>query len=179
MFTQKRWHYSVGVCLVMITIALIVWLLATPASAYLGNSGIPVRCIPSAPGGVIPEGADARFNCVAADGTAFVQGQSVPAGYYFLVTDVVITPERLTTVDTAHRVVIRDREANGDMMAELHLEVFRSETRSVNFSTPFLVLNSGHHLTGQHFSMDSFGINVHVAGLLVTNVTYFPGVTSN
>jgi hypothetical protein len=177
MFSQKRWQYLIGVCLVMITVAVTVRLLSMPVAAQLGNSGIPVRCVPDATDEVIPDGGAVYFQCVAADGTAFSDGdQAVPAGYYFLVTDVVMTPNRLTTGDIPHDVRLRDVSPGFDLVAEVRLETFRSETVSVNYTTPFLVLGSGHRLSGEHFSLDGFGVRVYVSGLLVTNVAYLPGV---
>lgn len=98
MFNQRQWQYMVGVCLAVIALAA-VWLLAAPAQAQLGNNAIPVRCSPATQDGII-SGA-AFFRCVAADGTAFGNnGQAVPNGRYLLVTDITLTPDRLTTADT-------------------------------------------------------------------------------
>lgn len=180
MFSQKRWHYLVGVCLAMVAISVTIQILSKPATAQLGNSAIPVRCVPDATDGVIPPGGAAFFHCVGADGTTFDNnGQAVPIGHYLLVTDVVITPVRLTTVDTANEVTLRDVSPGFDVTAEVRLEAFRSQTLSVNYMTPFLVLASGHRLSGEYVSLDNWlGINVYVSGLLVTNVAYLPGVMS-
>jgi hypothetical protein len=181
MFSQKQWRYLVGVCLATVIVAVTIWSLSKPATAQLGNSAIPVRCVPDATDEVIPPGGAAFFHCVAADGTMFDDGgQAVPAGHYLLVTDVVITPVRLTTVDIANEVALRDVAPDFEVTAELRLELFRSETLSVNYTTPFLVLDSGHRLSGEFASTDNWlGISVYVSGLLVTNVTYLPGVMNH
>lgn len=140
----------------------------------MGNSGVPVRCIPDTADGTI--GPASFFRCVAADGTPFGGGQSVPGGYYLLVTDVLLTPARVTTIDTIHEVTLRDVAGNNSVTAELRLEVFRSDTKSLNFTTPFLVLPAGHRLSAEHFGPDTFDVHAYVSGLLVTNVTYMPNM---
>lgn len=104
----------------------------------------------------------------------------MPNGRYLLVTDITLTPDRLTTVDTPHKIILRDVAPNNSVTADLRFETFRSETVSVSYATPFLILESGHRLSAKHLSLvDSFGMNVYISGVLVTNVTYMPSIIRN
>ena len=84
---KANFSRSMLVLVVVLAVLVVIWLMANPVRATLGNYGTPVRCTAIN----INSGQSAFLDCFAADGTPFTDGQRVPSGYYLLVTDVVVT----------------------------------------------------------------------------------------
>ena len=149
-----------------------VWAVVDPVRASLGNRGVPVRCRES--GDFIPIGETLFFDCVAADGTPFTDGQHVPEGYYLLVTDVIVTSaggygkSSLWLYD-----VLEDDTRDYVLKLQSWSDGLGNPTFGFHFTTPYMVLPAGHRLEGENRD-SAVNITVFVSGLLVTNVSYLP-----
>jgi hypothetical protein len=138
---------------------------ASGADAALGTSGVPVHCSRHP----LPNGSNVTLPCFAADGTAFVDGTTVPMGHYLMVTDVVVD----CNIGTASRVVLENALSTGTVDYYLEIsEPTTSPNAHLSFVTPYLVLSAGHRLDAVTYNNNDCYIGA--SGLLVTNATYLP-----
>lgn len=159
--------------LVVILVGLgATWLVSGTARAALGNQGIPVRCYTSS-GGIAP-GDDVFLTCVPAAPPSFVGSQRVPDGYYFLVTDVMVTPLANTT--SAERVDFYLFNAYGtnSRSSLYHFRSVDGATSGQHFNVPLYTLTPDHRLEVQAFNANAVSFNIYVTGLLTNNVNYLP-----
>lgn len=140
-------------------------------SASLGNYSVPVRCFKS---GNLAPGGQAFYSCVAADGTAFPEGQRVPTGYYLLVTDVLITPDAGTALTGITDITVYDGYGTNNRNTHFRLRNTQATTFGYNFGAPYLVLSAGHRLDVTSAAFSAYGADVRISGLLVTNLDYLP-----
>lgn len=142
--------------------------LVRPTHASIGNSGTPIAC---AARGLDPSGGfnfvQSPFSCVMADGTRLMSA-TVPSGYYFLVTDVVLSRQLPTTQPTS---VTLCAQPKGIGACDNMLRIQASE----HFVTPYLILAAGRVLEAANDN-SAQGLDVYVSGLLVTNVSYVPSL---
>jgi len=145
------------------------------ARAALGNNGVPVRCEIEIEGGApLDPGYGTFFNCVASDGTLFNDGgQQVPKGYYFLVTDILVTPIHPHSTQTAGYIKFSLRDKEGEIIEySMDFEDLSGNTISEHFTAPYFVLLANHKLWGGNWS--DFAVRMYISGLLVTNLNYLP-----
>jgi hypothetical protein len=148
------------------------WLVSGNARAALGNQGVPVRCYTSSAG--VAPGGDIFLTCVPAAPPGFVSSQRVPTGYYFLVTDVMVTPQASTT--TAERVdfYLFDAYGTNSRSSSYHFRSVDGASSGQHFSVPLYTLTADHRLEVQAFNANDVGFDIYVTGLLVNNVNYLP-----
>jgi hypothetical protein len=159
----------------MVLILGIVLLAPTRAEAALGNTGIPARCYN------IGFSSPMTLTCITPTGsiTNFVSGQRVPTGYYFVVTDIMITPNAGTnSTDALVDFDLKDAYGAGSLQSSNHFRNLEAGTFGQHFNAPMWVLLPDHYLlvTTRISNQQSFEIRVN--GLLVTNLNYIPLVNS-
>ena len=108
MKTNRKWYVlslviTVAVCL------LAVWLVGRPTRAALGNSGTPVYGRLIAP---LPQSETRTLLLYAADGTPFQNNETVPAGKYLLITDIMLTPDGGTDSEAVVSVELAVKPSN-------------------------------------------------------------------
>ena len=146
-----------------------------PAYASMGNRGVPVRCF--APGAGVAPGGSAFMSCFAADGTGFSGNQRVPAGYYLLVTDVIVTPAAGSTAAGVTQVAIYDAHGTSSRQSEMRLRSTTTDSYAHTFAAPYLVLQPDHRLEIVAPGYNAFTVDVRATGLLVNSVTFVPIVS--
>ena len=145
---------------------------SSPASAGLGNSGVPVRCFK--PGPSIAPGGAAFLNCVAADGTSFAEGQRVPTGYYLAVTDVLVTPDAGNATTGITDVTVYDAYGTNSRQSSFRLRDTTASSFGFKWFAPYLVLTAGHRLEITNANISAFSAEVRISGVLVTNLSSLP-----
>ncbi len=143
--------------------------------AALGNQGIPVRCY--APLSSISPGITKFMTCVNS-GTNLMGSSRVPSGYYFLVTDVFVTP--LSGGPGTANVTFYLFDAYGTS-SRASSYTFRSTdgaSYGQHFTVPLYVLPYDHRLEVQAFNANNVAFDIRITGLLVTNFTYVPSIIS-
>ena len=166
--------------LLVITIVLLAFgisqIKTENVKAALGNEGIPVRCY--APLSSISPGITKFMTCVNA-GSNLMGSSRVPLGYYFLVTDVFVTP--LSGGPGTANVTFYLFDAYGtDSRASSY--TFRSNDGASfgeHFNVPLYVLPYDHRLEIQAFNANNVAFDIRITGLLVTNFTYVPSLISS
>ena len=167
---MKRTTVSIIVlaCLVLALLIVTAFTAVSSASAQLGNTGVPVWC----DGGILNPNTSSDFYCKAADGTLFGGTSIVPAGHYFLITDIVIQPGGGTpTGEWRVALFIKSGQFSKGWLS------FINQGRTnfgEHFSTPYLVLSQGYHLQVNSEYSSSGWAEVYISGLLTTNVYYMP-----
>ena len=167
---KYRWNQLMFIVLVVVLVIIgIILLPPDNAQASLGNQGIPVRCYVS---GSIAPGTTVFLNCITPISPSFVGAQRVPDGYYFLVTDIFVTPVSGGAGNTPVGFYLYN--AYGETSRE-SLYNFRSidgASYGEHFTSPFYVLVADHRLEVQASNANATSFEIRVTGLLVTNVTY-------
>ena len=144
-----------------------------PARAALGNNGVPVRCDLGNLG--ISPGEELYFNCYASDGTLFTdKEQRVPKGYYLLVTDIIISPQLISSTPGYFRFLLQEVTGTDIWLHGIWFLDITGNTVSEHFSVPYFVLPAKHKLRGGLVSRSDYSLDVHISGLLVTNLSYLP-----
>jgi len=175
---RNRFYQFLFMVVLVILLAIGIGQLKTGnVQAALGNQGIPVRCYPV--GGGLPAGTTQFLTCVTPGTNLMVSGQRVPSGYYFLVTDVFVTPSTGGTGNTPVGFYLYDAYA---ISSRASLYFFRSidgASYGEHFTVPLYVLPADHRLEIQAFNANAAAFDIRVTGLLVTNVAYTPIILSN
>lgn len=168
---------SIGLAFVLITIVAIFisGRFVASAQASLGNSGIPAHCwIDSTTGKVFP-GGNEFFKCWTTSGISFTSsGQRVPEGYFFIVTDTVVTPDMPGIVSTYMFLYV----AYGESGRSYGLD-FRDKSGNSyghHFQVPYLILPEGYRLEVTLSASSEAPVKAYVSGLLVTNLNFLPVV---
>lgn len=169
MITKRRRHLAIIVAAVIVSL-LATWLVAGPALASLGNRGVPVYGRLS---GSVPQGEERFINFYAADGS--LASDTIPDNKYLLITDIAFTPDGATD---AAAVVSLDLEVEGTGQ-NFRLRSSDNSTHSLHFTTPIMVAEGGRRVRVTNAWYSEKWVFVHVAGMLVDNVTYIPVVVQN
>lgn len=175
---MKTYHISISkVALTAVFVAILaaaIYSFAAPARAAMGNRGVPVRCYADQ-----LKPAESKFlTCKAADGTAFTGNQRVPAGYYLLVTDIVIIPDAGTDTSGIVSIVIYDAYGTSSHASSITARSGTMDGFGYHFHTPYFVLEEGHRIEASPWWFNSHWAAARVTGILTNNVTYLP-VTSD
>jgi hypothetical protein len=147
-----------------------------PAKASLGNQGIPVRCYIS---GSVTAGTSQFMTCVSAAAPYFVSSQRVPSGYYFLVTDVFVTPATGGTGDTPVGFYLYDAYGTSSRASSYVFRSVDGASYGQHFIVPLYVLTADHRLEVQAFGGNATSFEIRMTGLLVNSVTYLPMLYNN
>lgn len=149
-----------------------VFLAASSAHAAVGNTGIPARCT----GFATVTQRTGVLKCYANGITFGTSGEvpdiTVPSSYYFLVTDIVFSPEAGSQVGALSVRLARWR--NTDELDRIELYASTRDSLSTHFTTPYLVLSAGERLEMYHSSTEIITSRVFVSGMLTTNLEYLP-----
>mgnify|MGYP006305674921 CR=1 FL=1 len=168
---QKRKLYLFGLGVLVLVGVVTAWAVARPSRASLGNHGVPVYGRLSGP---VPQSETYYVKFSAADGTVFGNGgESVPTGYYLVITDVLMTTDGGSD---AAAVVSVNLEGGGQA---LRLRSTDNGTLNLHFSTPYFILEPGDRLEAKNAWYSDKWAFVNVSGMLVTNVAYLPLTSSN
>ena len=159
---------------VIVLILGIFLLTPTRAKATFANLGIPARCY-----GSFTTTAD-FLTCVPPSGaeTSFVGAQRVPAGYYFLVTDVMVTPLGGTTGDALTDFSLEDCYGTSNIQSINRFRNLEGATYGQHFNAPMWTLLPDHRLQVVVNGGSQQAFEIRVNGLLVTNINYLPMVVS-
>ena len=162
---------TVTIAFLALTVAVLVEVIAftaaSPASAQLGNTGVPVKCEKTN----LPQNSGMQdIPCTAADGTAFVNGSMVPAGQYLLVTDLIVQPYGPLTGDW----LVWFDQCTSTCGTSLEIETQARVTTAQHFVTPYFVLPAGARLQAADYMNSSGVVSVRALGILTTNVNYVP-----
>jgi hypothetical protein len=160
---------------IIVLILGIILLTPARADASLGNTGIPARCYN------IGFSSSITLTCLTPSGsaTSFVSGQRVPTGYYFLVTDIMITPNSGTTSsDALVDFDLKDAYGAGSLQSSNHFRNFEGGTFGQHFNAPMWVLLPDHYLLAVTRAGNLQTFEIRVNGLLVTNINYIPLVNA-
>jgi hypothetical protein len=148
------------------------------AKAALGNEGYPVRCYGDSSG--VAPGEDIFLTCITPSGAPnFVSSQRVPSGYYFYITDIVVTP--FSGAAGSANITFYLFDAYG-ASSRASLNTYRSvdgQTLGEHFTSPLYVLTADHRLEVQAFNANQQTFEIRVYGILTTNMTYLPLAFSN
>ena len=160
---------------VILIIVVITPGLLNPVQASLGNYAVPVRCLPLGGQRILVDSSD-FFRCYAADGTRFTDNaQRVPEGYYFIVTDVVITPYQAGShQDGFYELVLYDSYGASYRRYSLFFRGMTLGTTHNQFIAPYLVLVGGDRLEAYNLPHTSYALRVNISGFLVRNISYLP-----
>jgi len=165
----RRGRNLVLVAAVIISL-IATWLVAGPALASLGNRGVPVYGRLSGP---VPQEEERFINFYAFDGS--FTSDTVPDGKYLLITDIEFTTDGGTD---AAAVLSLDLVVEGTSQ-HMRLRSTDNGTRSMHFTTPIMVAEGGKRVKVTNAWYSDKWAYVHIAGMLVDNVTYIPVVVSN
>jgi hypothetical protein len=143
------------------------------ASLSLGNVQYPVRCYN------IGNSASYTLICVTPAGSpSFVSSQRVPEGYYFLITDVMITPTGSLAADNVV-LDLNNAYGAGSIQSINHFRVLDGSTFGQHFNAPMWVLFPDHYLSVVQDADNQSTYDIRVNGFLVTNGTYLPMVMND
>jgi hypothetical protein len=113
-----------------------------------------------------------------ANGTPFDAQQRVPAGYYFLVTDITVWPAAYAAVPSPMDIMICDVIDMDATYACLDMrDTSQGQTISQHYNIPYLVLSAGHRLKISSSSASYTSVTIRFSGLLVTNLNYLAWVS--
>ncbi|OJX48226.1 MAG: hypothetical protein BGO78_13220 [Chloroflexi bacterium 44-23] len=141
--------------------------------AALGNQGIPVACYDA--GGRQNPGTTTILGCYTPVSPGFIDDLKVPSGYYFLVTDVFVTPDSSATTPLPSLFLLSD----DGTAAYYKFRILDSASHGEHFNMPLLVLPAEHTLHVSGKITNTGFVDVRVTGMLVTNATYVPAIFSN
>ncbi len=149
------------------------------ARADVGNQGTPVRCYAS--GGAISHGETQFMTCVRADGgyPGFVNSQRVPSGYYFMVTDVFVTPLSGGNGSTTVTFYLFDAYGTSGRASSYTFRSLDGASYGQHFTVPLYVLPADHRIEIQAFNANAADFDLRITGVLTTNVNYLPLVVNN
>jgi len=172
---MKTWLVrAASIAVLVVIIGLVVTLAATgTAQADLGNQGFPVRCYNNS------SATDYFMVCINPSGSpVFAGNQRVPIGYYFLVTDVMITPHGGAS---GNAVVFDLKDAYGDAYVQSinRFRVLDGATLGQHFEAPMWVLLPDHRLEVTELAGNQSDYDLRVNGFLVTNMSYLPLVSGS
>lgn len=144
------------------------------AVALLGAFAAPAA---AAPPGAIPvfcalgAGIDFEqvFTCRRADTRASFT--SIPAGLYFHVTDIHITPNNASLTGTFAALIGRDDADEFPTFPSVDFFGSADRVNALHFTTPYIILHEGESLSVANSSISSFPIDVYVAGYLAAQVS--------
>ncbi|MBN2548919.1 MAG: hypothetical protein JXB15_07165 [Anaerolineales bacterium] len=143
------------------------------ASAAVGNQGIPARCWVT-----LNPGYSDYFYCEATGGVSFIGDSWVPTGYYFLVTDVVISPTGTSgTGATNFSSITVEDGATGHALYSIVQTTQDKYGGSFHYTTPYLVVESEDGLWAYQKDISSTRVSMYLSGLLTTNVNYLTLIT--
>lgn len=145
--------------------------------AALGNQGIPVRCYNTSGG--LSAGTTTFLTCVTPVSPGFVSSQRVPAGYYFVVTDVFVTPLSGGTGDTPVTFYLFDAYGTSSRASSNTFRSIDGASYGEHFNMPLYVLTEDHRLEVQAFNANAASFDIRITGMLVNNVSYIPVIFSN
>ncbi len=166
-----------GLWLAMLIVVIVAgWAVVKPVQAYLGNAGVPVRCIRTAP---LAPGFRNYLPCVPARGPEFTDNnQRVPDGYYFLVTDITIIPDGGTDVEAITDVYIHSSHGESERVTSVRLRNVTTASYGISYRVPYLVLPAGYRLELVNDAVSQKGVSARISGILVTNVGFLPMVVT-
>ncbi len=151
-----------------------VLLAPSQAKAAFANVGIPARCYN------IGFSSSLFLTCVTppGSGVSFVSSQRVPSGYFFLVTDVMVTPVGGTTGDATTDFYLEDCYGDASIQSINHFRNLEGATYGQHFNAPMWVLLADHRLQVVTQAANQQNFDIRVNGFLVTNINYMPVVVS-
>ncbi len=174
---NKHLMRAILFCIVALLLGLgIAWLSPARAEAALGNTGVPARCFHD---NISTAGETLTCSTPSGAGVSFVNGYAVPAGYYFMVTDVWVTPQGGTTN------AVTDFNL-GDMLnfppgtifavsrSLHHFRNIEGSTYGQHFNSPLVVVVAGDWLNVLPLAGSQQAFDIYVSGFLVTNLNYIP-----
>jgi hypothetical protein len=161
---------------VLMVLIVAGWAAVKPVQAYLGNTGVPVRCIRATP---LSPGFRNYLPCVPANGPEFTDSnQRVPDGYYFLVTDITIIPDGGTDVEAITDVYVHSSHGESERVTSIRLRNVTTASYGISYRVPYLVLPAGHRLELVNDAVSQKGVSARISGILVTNVNFLPMVAT-
>jgi len=161
---------SFGVVFLFVIVGTgMIWMIPGMAQAALGNQGIPARCYN------IGFTSSFFLTCVTPSGSpvSFVSSQRVPDGYYFLITDIVVTP----TSGVSGNVVdfnLEDAYGASSIQSINHFRTLDGNTFGQHYTAPMWVLLPDHRLGVVAQAANQLNFDIRVNGFLVTNINYLP-----
>lgn len=165
---------------VMATIALLAFAIAQfkiiNVKAALGNQGAPVRCYI---GGQLAAAETYFMTCTTPANPNFVSNQRVPSGYYFLVTDVFVTPVSGGAGNTPVGFYLYDAYGTNSRSSSYAFRSIDGASYGQHFNMPLYVLTADHRLEVAAFGGNAAAFEIRVTGMLVNNVSYVPALFSN
>ena len=152
----------------------IVLLAPAHAEAAFANTGIPARCYD------ISFSSNFFMTCVTPQGsaTSFVSSQRVPTGYYFLVTDIMVSPLGGTAGNALTDFDLEDTYSTSGIQSITHFRNLEGSTYGQHFNAPMWVLLPDHRLQVVVSSGNQQNFDIRINGFLVTNLNYLPVVIS-
>jgi len=160
-----------GVILLILGVTLLA---PARAEAAFANVGVPARCYN------IGFSSNFFLTCVtpSGSGVSFVSGQRVPTGYYFLVTDIMVTPQGGTSGDAITDFDLEDAYGDTSVQSINHFRNLEGATYAQHFNAPMWVLLADHRLQVVTHAANQQQFDLRVNGFLVTNLNYVPVVVS-
>jgi len=161
---------TAALLLVAIVLAA-AWFTNGTARAAVGNTGVPVWCYAS----TLSAGNDVRLFCFPPNGTV-APFERVPAGYYFMVTDVTMSP--ITSGASTGNLVELDLKdgygTSGVFFAINHFKYVDGATAGQHYISPMWTLVADHFLEVAVSANTQQYFELRVMGILTTNATYIP-----
>lgn len=169
--TSRGRNYLLGLGAILVVTLVAIGATGRQSRASLGNRGVPVYGRLAGP---VPEGDTYAMKFTAADGTPFNDSkETVPDGYYLLITDITMTTDGGR--DAAAVVSLDLKRTHGaSSLHSLRLRSTDNETLHLNYTTPHFVLEPGDGLEATNAWYSDKWAYVNVSGLLVHSVTYLP-----
>ena len=169
---KKCFLYAAWIAVLLAAIGLMTaWLMTETTHASLVNQGYPVRCYN------VSTTSEFFLSCINTQGTpSFVGNQRVPTGYYFLITDIMITAhENVVGNDVSFK--LKDCWDTASVMyPTTNFRVLDGSTLGQHFIAPMWVLPEDHRLGVELLPGNQAAFDLRVNGFLVTNVSYLPVV---
>jgi hypothetical protein len=174
---MQRLGLRKGLWLAVLLVLIVAgWAAVKPVQAYLGNTGVPVRCIRTTP---LAPGFRSYLPCVPASGIQFADNnQRVPEGYYLLVTDITIIPDGGTDVEAITEVYIHSSYGESERVTSVRLRNVTTASYGISYRVPYLVLPAGYRLELVNDAVSQKDVSVRISGILVTNVNFLPMVAT-
>ncbi len=149
------------------------WQAPGQAQAAIANTGLPVRCYN------IGFSSSMFLTCVTppGSGVSFSGSQRVPVGYYFVVTDVLVTPVGGTATAVTD-FYLEDCYGDANIQSINHFRHLGGETYSEHFTAPMWVLLADHRLQTVAQVANEQNYDIRVNGMLVTNLNYLAVISA-
>lgn len=143
------------------------------AQAAFANTGLPVRCYN------IGFSSSMFLTCVTppGSGVSFSSSQRVPAGYYFAITDILVTPVSGTGTAVTD-FYLEDCYGESSIQSINHFRHLGGETFSEHYAAPMWVLLADHRLQVVAQAANEQNYDIRVNGLLLTNLYYLAVVSA-